>query len=531
LDGVSVNRVQHADKKTYRAGALFVTWRFRAACLLCLALPVVSAAQTCATPPAASPPPLLFNCIGGICENIDGTAATANCPPSDGATGAGTPDQFYTCSVANYYAGLARHFGQLSFAGAVSTRTQSVYGEVIDLVLTWQSDRNGKYQAMLQSVAPRGICPAYWVLAAPPAAVASPGALVGGSIDPASGNVQLRITDIDFPDAPGALAFRRFYNSLDPVGLDAVPGWRHSYSRHVETIYQRPGAAYPGRGPRVSARFTTPAEACVSGFTQIRGAVPAWVRATPAYRNGVCVLERSAVTLATLPIQAYPLPKPSAQPLEYDLVRDDGEVLRYTTQDGVSAQPGVSIHLAVGAAGFTVSDDDHAIEIYDRTGTLQSVTSSGGIVQHVSHDVGGRLDEVTDSLGHALKLTRDDQGRIASVAASAGRSLHYDYDAFSRLTRVTGPDGATNTYLYDDPLFFHALTSVVGPAGSILAHWAYDSRGRATRTTFSGRAVSLSYGDAGGALTSIDAAGVERRFRYTRSGDVDHVESSGPSTD
>jgi YD repeat-containing protein len=498
----------------------------RIACLLGLALPLIGAAQTCATPAARDPSPLLFNCVGGICENIDGTEASAHCPLYDGATGSGTADQFYTCSVANYYAGLAREFGQLRFEGVALTRAQPDGREVVDLVYTWQSDRNGQYKAILQSVSPRGICPSYWVLAAAADPIGTSVAdLVGGSIDPASGNVHLSITDVDLSAPSGSIAFRRYYNSVDPVGLDAVPGWRHSYSRHVETVYQRPGGAYPGRGPRVSARFATPEEACRSGFAQIRGSVPAWAGGQAAYRAGVCALERDSITLGTLQIQAYPQPEPATQPREYELVRDDGRVLRYTMQGGPSAQPGVSMRLTVGATGFTVTDEENAVERYDRNGVLQSVTRVGGAVQHLFYDPAGRLERIEDSSGHALKLMRDDQGRIGSVTTSGGGSLHYAYDAVSRLTKITHADGSTQTYLYEDPLFFHALTSVVGPAGAILAHWAYDSRGRATTTTAGGEAgaVSLTYGDEDGALSATDAAGVVRRFRYRRVGDIDQV--------
>jgi len=494
--------------------------------LLLLAVPVLGTAQTCATPAARNQPAVLYNCIGGLCENASRTAATANCPVYDGALGAGTPARFYSCSVANYYALLVRYFGQLTYAGATATRTPTQQGEIDSITFTWTSESNGKYLALIQSVLPTNRCPSYWLLArAPPQGDISASDSVGHSIDPATGNVHLVETDLEFSGPPGSAMFQRFYNSLDLTGVDGVPGWRHSYSRRVEPIYQTPFVPYPGKSGHVSAQFPTPATACTTGFGQIRAAESAWADAIPTYSNGVCVLTRGSVTIATLPIQSYPAPEPPARPLEYDLIRDNGQIMRFTMQDGIGPQPGVSIRLAVTDAGFTVSDDD-GVETYNGAGVLQSVRSRMGIVQRVSRDSNGLFKGVTDTLGNSLTVSRNSRGEIVSATASGGKSVQYAYDEFSRLGNVTSFDGATKTYLYDDPLFLSALTSVLDNRGAIVAHWAYDAQERAT-TTY-GRdgegAVSLLYADDGRAATSTDGLGLVRRFRYSRLGDVDRVD-------
>lgn len=491
-----------------------------------IALPMLGMAQNCATPPARKQPAEIYQCVGGLCENFAEPAATASCPVNDGALGGGTASQFYSCSVANYYAQLARYFGQLTYSGATVTRMQTHDGEVANIVFTWNSESNGKYQAFLQSVLPIKQCPSYWVLARPPSrAGVSSGDSVVHSIDPATGNVNLRETDIEFSGAPGSAIFQRFYNSDDLTGIDGVPGWRHSYSRRVEPVYERPARAYPGKSSGVSARFSTPAAACTTGFSQIRDVEPAWADATAMYNNGVCVLTRGSVTIATLPIESYPVPEPPARPSEYDLIRDDGQIVRYTLQDGVRAQPGVSIRLAVTNVGFTVTDDDDNVETYDRAGVLQSVKSRVGRVQRVSHDSNGLFSGVIDTLGNSLTVSRNSRAEIVSITASGGKSVQYAYDEFSRLRTVSYTDLTTKTYIYNDPLFLGALTSVVDTRGEIVAHWAYDSQGRATTTYGSGGegAVSLLYGDDGRAVRSTDSFGVVRQFSYTRVGDIDRI--------
>jgi YD repeat-containing protein len=491
---------------------------------LILALPAVSAAATCTTAPARNQPPTVFTCLGGLCIDSSDAPAGAACPRYTEATGGGTAAKFYTCSVANYYAHFARYFGQLTFSGAAVQRTRTTHGEIVNVTLTWNSESNGRYVALLQSALPVDPCPSYWVVAKA-AGDGDASGDSGHSIDPATGNVHLTATDIEFFGPPGSIVFRRFYDSGDSAGVDGAPGWRHSYSRRIDVGWYGPGSAYPGKSGRASDRFPTPAAACTTGFAQIRSAVPAWADATAQYDNGICVLTRAAITIATLPIAAYPLPEAPARPLEYEVIRDDGQVLRYTTQDGLRPQPGVAIRLAVTESGYTVIDEEDSVEVYDRAGTLQSVTSRAGLVQRVAHDSDGRFSGVTDTFGDSINVVRNAPGSIAGITANGGGSVVYAYDDFSRLSMVTNPDGTTNTYVYDDPLFLNALTSIVDAAGAIAGHWAYDSHERATTSYGSGGAgaVSFVYAEDDGAVASTDALGIVRQLRYTRIGDVDKV--------
>lgn len=167
-------------------------------------------------------------------------------------------------------------------------------------------------------------------------------------INPAVGNVFTTETDVEFAGS-GAIAFRRFYNSADATGIDGVPGWRHSYGRSISTLYQPASSTYLG-GPS-SGLYDTPEDACTTGFAAIQGSVSDWAGATTTYNNGACVVSSGTTVIGTVQIltSAQPLSiSTETTPIEYDVIRDDGQTLRFTLQNGViNNQPGSSVSLAV----------------------------------------------------------------------------------------------------------------------------------------------------------------------------------------
>jgi RHS repeat-associated protein len=368
-----------------------------------------------------------------------------------------------------------------------------------------------------------GCSPQYFLTATtPPLAQTSSPDPLGEPINPAIGNVYTTETDVTFAGS-GEIAFQRFYNSADATGTDGVPGWRHSYDRSIDTDYQSVSTPYPGQSTVVSPEYSTPALACTSGFAAIQGAVSAWSGATASYNNGVCMIANGA----TLPIQSDPGLLPPAGPIEYDLIRDDGQTLRYTLQNGVlNNPPGVSIRLAATGSGFTVTDDEDNVEVYNSVGVLQSITSRAGVVQTLSYDTNGRLIGVTDSFGNSLTVTRDGFGRVGSITGGGGSSAQYSYDADWRLSTVTNLDGTTRSYVYGNATFPNALTSVVDENGTTLSSWVYDSQERATSSTLAvgANATTLVY-NADGSVRTTDALGTVRTFTYTRSGDINQVAS------
>jgi RHS repeat-associated protein len=343
-------------------------------------------------------------------------------------------------------------------------------------------------------------------------------------INPATGNVYTVETDVTFKGA-GAVSYTRYYSSNDTTGVDGVPGWRHSYARSIATVYSNPPLIYsPAQSPAVSQLYTTPAAACISGFSTIQSSVPGWSGATASYSNGVCAVTVGGVVVAYLPIYTAGLPPPPPpQPIEYDVVRDDGQVLRYPIQGGsVVNPPGVSIRFAVNGSGFTVTDDDDNVESYNASGVLQSITSRSGVVQTLSYS-GGLFSGVTDSFGNSISVTRNAQNNIGSISVRGGGTVQYAYNSSQQLWQVTNLDSTTRTYAYALG-YASALNQITDENGIAYLTWNYDSRGRGLNVQFVGSvgSVSLTY-NSGGTVTATDALGAARTFSYTRYGDIDKV--------
>jgi RHS repeat-associated protein len=483
--------------------------------MLCsvVAIPLKSFSQTCATQPSSSSPPPIYRCDGGVCSNWE--------PPYTIACPNGSVNQLTECSAANYNSYLYQYFGTLTFTGDVPQPPN-------EALIQWSAQlRPGVvYQSVVVLVTPTQVCPLYWVAAPPPVqAETSSKNHAGDPVNPAIGNVYTTEQDVAFAGS-GAIAYRRFYNSADLAGIDGVPGWRHSYGRLINTIYETASSLYSGSSANVSSQYTTPAVACTTGFAAIQASVSAWASATASYTNGVCVLSKSGATIGTLPVQSYPIPLPPTTPVEYDVIRDDGQTLRYTMQNGaVNNPPGVSIRLAVTGSGFTVTDDQDNVETYNSAGVLQSITDRAGIEQTLSYS-GGLWSGVTDSFGNALTVTRNAQGSIATIAITGAGTLHYGYDSALRLSTVTNLDSTTKSYVYADGRFANALTSIVDESSTTLTTWVYNAQEQATSThqAAAANAQTLVYNSTG-SVTITDALGAVRTFSYSRVGDINKVTS------
>lgn len=346
---------------------------------------------------------------------------------------------------------------------------------------------------------------------------------VGHPINPATGNVLSIETDIAFQGA-GAIAYRRYYNSNDLTGADGVPGWRHSYDRNINVIYANPVGSYVSSTELLSAQYATPAAACTSGFNDLESSVPGWSGASASYSNGLCVITLNGVTIATPPINSAPITAPpQSTPIEYDVVRDDGQILRYPVQGGVVTNPpGISIRLAVTGSGYTVTDDDDDVETYNSSGVLESITSRSGVVQTISYS-GGLFSGTTDNFGNSLSVARNAQNNIASVSVSGAGTVQYGYNSAQQLSQVTNLDSTTQSYTYD-PRFTNALTGIIDENGITYSTWTYDSYERGTQTQEAGsvNTVNLTY-NSNVSVTATDALGATRTFSYTRVGDINKV--------
>lgn len=259
------------------------------------------------------------------------------------------------------------------------------------------------------SVTGKGLCPIYWldVTTRIPEVCSKDCVHVHDPINPSLGNVFASEADVTFAGA-SPIVYRRYYNSADASGIDGVPGWRYSYSRSISSITEPNDPAYIGTSTLVSSQYSTPTDACSSGFTEVRSGVPAWAGATASYSGGECVISNGSATIATVLVQYLGVPMP-ANPttMEYDLIRDDGQILRYTLQNGViNPPPGISIRLSVSGSGFTVTDDDDNVEVYSPAGVLQSVTNRAGVVQTISYDASGRFSGVSQFWQHPGRHTK-----------------------------------------------------------------------------------------------------------------------------
>jgi RHS repeat-associated protein len=305
------------------------------------------------------------------------------------------------------------------------------------------------------------------------------------------------------------------------------PSWRHSYD---QSIVVRPGptgpVTYPGFSAAVSHQYSDAATACTSGFAEIQSQVSAWASASASFTNNVCVISGSAGMIATLPIFSAWATEPLSSPVEYDVIREDGETLRYTTQGGViQPQPGVSVQFALSGSGYTVVDNQDNIETYNSSGVLQSITSRAGVVQTMSYDSSGLLSSVTDSFGHSLSIGRSGS-QVGSVTFGGGGTVYYGYDGSSRLSTLTNLDTTTRSYLYGNSSFANALTGEKDENGIQLFTWGYDTqeRGTSSQLALGTQSTSLTY-NSNGTVTVTDALGAVRTFAYTRLGDDNQVTS------
>jgi len=240
---------------------------------------------------------------------------------------------------------------------------------------------------------------------------------VAEPINPISGAVY--DTTIDTPSTARSLSLKRFYNSTDSGCADVSGGWRHSFSRSIKprnsSSQYQPWVASSDN----SSRYSDEATACTSGFAEIKGRMSTWASATAGYANGVCTLSVGSMQIGTLPLlyESPPTPVPGTTSIiAYEAIRDDGQLIRFTINgNSISAPPSIGIKFQATATGYTLTDANDNVEVYNTNGVLQTITSRAAVVQTMNYDTSGRLSTVLDSFGHKLSLGYDAQNRVFSV--------------------------------------------------------------------------------------------------------------------
>lgn len=236
-------------------------------------------------------------------------------------------------------------------------------------------------------------------------------------IDPVTGAMYDTETDMDSQSK--TIGFGRLYNTTDGTASSISKGWRHSFSRSVKANNGVPlYSPYAANDPDNSSLYDDAASACTSGFAQVQSRTANWSGATASYLNGVCILTKSGVSIGILSIFfASPnLPTPSQSTVGYDVTRDDGQLIRFTIQNGqIVAPPSIGLKLQVVNNGYSIMDVGDNVEVYGADGKLQSITTRSGVTKTMSYDSSGRLSGVADNFGHRLILTYEGQNRLLSV--------------------------------------------------------------------------------------------------------------------
>ncbi|MCG3201215.1 MAG: Protein RhsD [Gammaproteobacteria bacterium] len=221
-----------------------------------------------------------------------------------------------------------------------------------------------------------------------------------------------------------------------------------------------------------------------------------------------------------------------------DAVRADGKTLSFRLSNGVWT-PDADVNARLTAVtdnsgtltGWQYTTGEDAVEGYDGSGRLLSITNRAGVTQTLSYDGQGRLAVVTDAFGRTLRFGYDAQGRLASLTDPGGGVYAYDYDSGNNLTQVTYPDSRNVRYLYENAAFPHALTGIVDETGSRFATYSYDSNGLAISSERAGGTakVTLSYGGSD-TTTVTDALGQTHEYTYaTTLGVPRPVQAVGPA--
>src|SRR5882762_4862725 len=304
----------------------------------------------------------------------------------------------------------------------------------------------------------------------------------GNPVNPATGNKYEEETDLA-PVIAGGLSLTRYYNTGRATPLTRVFGgfWQHTYSRKITVRGIGDQAAYYSSDGKVLT------------FHLVAGA---WVADGDVADVLLELKDASGKRTGwTFTVAAND---------DTEAFDASGNALSIRTRSGLTTS-------------FVYSD-----------GTDGAASGGGGFFLDASGNSTGVLLEkglllrVTDAFGRALQFGYDSSYRIVKITDPAGGAILYGYGARSTLTSVTYPDGKQRQYLYNEPAqtggatLPYNLTGIVDENGARFATFAYDSFGRAIKTTYNvagGGEVNrytLTYDVPGGQTTIVDPLGTAR---------------------
>jgi RHS repeat-associated protein len=327
-------------------------------------------------------------------------------------------------------------------------------------------------------------------------------------VNPSSGNEALVEPDIEPVGWRGRLAFKRYYNSLDTSATDMGPGWRPSFSRYLKVKTITLGTS------TVSSSYSTPSDACTSGWLQIRSSVVGLQTASASYSNGACTVSNGAEVME-LQISSTPWGTTGNNFPEVLAYRDDGHAISFLSNGQTfTAEPGTGYQLLPNGSNYELIDDDGNAETYNSSGKLLWIADRDGNLESANHNAStGLLTSVVDTFGHALAFAYDSQNRLQTVTAPDGSSVQYAYNSTGQLSQVTNPDLSTRQFLYADPSWPTGLTGVVDESGNTEFTLSYDSQGRVVSSTIGGASSSMNFTyNSDSDTTETDPLGAVRTF-------------------
>jgi YD repeat-containing protein len=272
----------------------------------------------------------------------------------------------------------------------------------------------------------------------------------GNPIHPGTGNKAQHETDL-VAAVPGGLSFTRTYNTgrLSPLTAAFGGYWQHNYSRKI--------VAAPS-GAAAAAYYKQ--DGRVIPFVLVAGA---WV--APADVADVLVELKDANGMRT--------------GWKYAVAANDD----VETYDG-SGNPVSILHRGGLSTAFVHSDGTNGASSGNGGFVLDAAGNSTGVVLEK-----GLLLKVRDHFGRTLLFGYDARSRIVKVTDAASGTIRYAYGPRSELLSATYQDSKQRQYLYNEQVhtgnafFPNHLTGIVDENGDRFATFAYDTFGRAIKST------------------------------------------------
>lgn len=323
--------------------------------------------------------------------------------------------------------------------------------------------------------------------------------------------------EIDIPKTNNSpIFFERYYNA----SAASQYIWSHNYTKNITELNNTNSIP---RTKALSAPFPTPSDACLSGWSAIKGNLTdSWAKnSTVEFRDGKCNVVRNNAVVNNLPIITnvdfvLTLDTPAVQ-----LQRPAGEIYLFqydSTQKyyGVNGALGNLIRVHSGDVEWRYTTANNDIEDYSVAGKLISTTSSNGVKQTLTYDsVSGLLSQVQDSVGG--KLTFGYTGNtLTSVTENNNKITSYTYNASGNLiTDVKRPDNTHRLYHYEDSRFPTYLTGITDERNVRYATWSYDAQGRAISSEHAGGAEkTLLAFNTDGSTTVTNALNKQTIYRF-----------------